>query len=168
MNKQNCQEIYVIDERNREREKPSRKRPSVEVGGIDTAAKILNSVSCPDADSILIDLKQLDPELASSVIERMVRFEELALAETRSLQTLVRASDSNLLMVALTGLSRDVRDPFLRAMSNRARNRFISDMETLGPVRRSDLEKARAEIVKVARELRDQGKFMFAKAGYIA
>ena len=60
------------------------------LGGVNTAARIMNLVKVDEMDSVLGDLTSLDQELAQRVIDAMIRFEELAEADSRSLQTLVR------------------------------------------------------------------------------
>jgi flagellar motor switch protein FliG len=89
------------------------------------------------------------------------------MAEPRSLQILVREIDSSALIIALRGLSKKIRDPFLQSMSSRAREVFIEEMEELGPIRRSDVEAARAAVARLARLLADEGRFMLPQEGYI-
>jgi flagellar motor switch protein FliG len=52
-------------------------------------------------------------------------------------------------------------------MSSRAREMFIEEMEELGPIRRSDVEAARAAVARLAKLLADEGRFMLPQEGYI-
>jgi len=100
-------------------------KQGLKLGGVNTAARIMNLVKVDEMDSVLGDLTSLDQELAQRVIDAMIRFDELAEADSRSLQTLVRNLDASTLMVALVGVQRPVRDAFLKSMSCRARGDFL-------------------------------------------
>ncbi|MDA0630052.1 MAG: hypothetical protein O2981_01600 [Proteobacteria bacterium] len=127
----------------------------------------MNLARVSEMDSVLGDLTSLDQELAQRVIDAMIRFEELAEADSRSLQTLVRNVDGSTLMMALVGVQRPVRDAFLKSMSCRARGRFLDDMDNMGAIRRSDIEAARKEITRIARRLSNENRFALPSAGYI-
>ena len=127
----------------------------------------MNLVKIDEMDSVLGDLTSLDRKLAQRVIDAMIRFEELAEADSRSLQTLVRNVDASTLMMALVGLTRPVRGAFLNSMSRRARGRFLDDMDNMGAIRRSDIEAARKEITRIARRLSNENRFALPSTGYI-
>jgi len=76
--------------------------------------------------------------------------------------------DSPVLMIAMTGLSKQHRDPFLNGMSSRARALFVEEMAELGPIRRSDVEAARTVVARFARLMADQGRFALPQAGYVS
>ena len=142
-------------------------KQGLKLGGVNTAARIMNLVRVSEMDSVLGDLTSLDQELAQRVIDAMIRFEELAEADSRSLQTLVRNVDGSTLMMALVGVQRPVRDAFLKSMSCRARGRFLDDMDNMGAIRQSDIEAARKEITRIARRLSNENRFALPSAGYI-
>ena len=142
-------------------------KQGLKLGGVNTAARIMNLVRVSEMDSVLGDLTSLDQELAQRVIDAMIRFEELAEADSRSLQTLVRNVDGSTLMMALVGVQRPVRDAFLNSMSSRARGRFLDDMDNMGAIRRSDIEAARKEIIRIARGLCNENRFALPSLGYI-
>ena len=142
-------------------------KQGIKLGGVATAARILNRVKVSQADHLLSDLSGLDAALASRVIDEMTRFDELGFADSRSLQTLVREADTETLMMALIGCQKPVRDAFLSSMSIRARKRFLDDMDNIGVTRRSDIEKARKEIVRCARRLSEEERFALPAEGYI-
>ena len=143
------------------------RRPIIKLGGIQTAAKIMAQMNQPGADTVLDQLYQLDEAIAEQISDQILPFDKLAIADARSLQILVREIDSSVLIIALRGLSKKIRDPFLQSMSSRAREMFIEEMEELGPIRRSDLEAARAAVARLAKLLADEGRFMLPQEGYI-
>ena len=83
----------------------------------------------------------------------------------RSIQTLMRAVPSELLMVALKGADDIAKDKFLSNMSARAREMFVDEMEQRGPMRLSDVEDAQKQILRTARRLSDAGEMMLAGRG---
>ena len=142
-------------------------RHGIKLGGVTTAARIINRVKVAEADHVLSDLKDLDKYLATRVVDEMTRFEELIGANTRSLQGLIRELDAGALITALTGAPKLVRDAFLHSMSRRARARFLDDLESAGPTRRSDIEDARKDVVRCARRLSEENRFVLPSEGYI-
>ena len=142
-------------------------KQGIKLGGVATAARILNRVKVSQADHLLSDLSGLDAALALRVIDEMTRFEELASADSRSLQTLVREANTETLMMALIGCQKPVRDAFLSSMSIRARERVLDDMDNIGVIRRSDIEIARKEIVRCARRLSEEERFAFPSEDYV-
>lgn len=143
------------------------RRPVIKLGGIQTAAKIVAQMNLAGADTVLHQLYQLDEDIAEQISDQILPFDKLAIADARSLQILVREIDSSVLIIALKGLSKKIRDPFLQSMSSRARAIFIDEMEELGPIRLSDVEAARTAVVRFARLLADEGRFALPQEGYI-
>ena len=144
-----------------------RPRPTIKLGGIQTAARIVSGMSLSGADAVLNQLYEIDTSLAEQISDQIVPFEKLAIADARSLQTLVREIEPTVLMIALRGLSKPLRDPFLNSLSSRARALFLDEMEELGPIRRSDAEAARSAVARCARLLADQGRFTLPRDGYL-
>jgi len=143
-------------------------RSAIKLGGIDTAARIVGAMGVSGADAVLDQLHQLNADLAEQISDQIMPIEKVALADARSLQALVREVDSPVLMIAMTGLSKQYRDPFLNGMSSRARALFVEEMAELGPIRRSDVEAARTVVARFARLMADQGRFALPQAGYVS
>ena len=139
----------------------------IKLGGVAAAAGILSRLTVTIADEVATDLKQRDEGLAQQILHEMLPFERLAQADSRSLQTLVREAEAQMLMLALAGAAKDTRNAFLGCLSSRARVQFMEEMSLMGPARRSDVEKARTCLSRLARELADQGRFTLPVDGYI-
>jgi flagellar motor switch protein FliG len=77
----------------------------------------------------------------------------------------MRAAPSELLMVALKGADEMVKDKFLSNMSARAREMFVDEMESRGPIRLSEVEEAQKQILRSARRLSDAGEMMLSGRG---
>ena len=110
------------------------------LGGIDTAAKIMNLVKMDMANEIMDDISDKDENLALAIQDNMFMFNTLVAIDDKSIQVILRNIDNDLLMTALKGATDDVKNKFLSNMSQRARVRFRDDLEALDPIRTADSE----------------------------
>ena len=60
--------------------------------------------------------------------------------------------------MALKGAEQALREKVFGNMSKRAADIFKDDMETLGPVKLSDVEQAQKEIVEIVQKLAESGE----------
>lgn len=134
-------------------------------GGIKAAAKIMNFTKVDLETSIMTGLNTLDPELMLKIQDNMFTFDNLVGCDNRSVQTLMRAIEPDLMMTALKGANEAVKEKFLSNMSARARSMFVDDMEAKGPLRLTDVEDAQKSIMRTARKLSDAGELMLAGRG---
>tara|TARA_Y100001933_G_C18798277_1_gene479660 strand:- start:190 stop:654 length:465 start_codon:yes stop_codon:yes gene_type:complete len=135
---------------------------AVSLGGLDTAANIMNLVKTDMANEIMDDISEQDENLAHAIQDNMFRFNTLAAIDDRSIQQILRNIDGDELMVALKGASADANEKFLHNMSKRARGRFRDDLEALGPIRTADVETAQKKITRKARQLADSGEIVLS------
>ncbi len=138
---------------------------SSSVGGVKAAAKIMNFVKSDIEQGMMRTLTERNGDLAQRIQDNMIAFENLSGCDNRSIQTLMRAVPSELLMVALKGADDLAKDKFLSNMSARAREMFVDEMEARGPLRLSDVEDAQKQILRTARRLSDAGEMMLAGRG---
>lgn len=134
-------------------------------GGVKSAAKIMNFVKTDLESQIMGGLEQIDADLMIKIQDNMFTFDNLAGCDNRSIQTLSRNVEPDMLMVALKGANEDTKEKFLSNMSSRARSMFIDDMEAKGPLRITDVEDAQKSIIRIARKLSDAGEMMLAGRG---
>lgn len=131
------------------------------VKGLDNAARALARLSAEQQAETLERIAQDDSDLADQLKRRMVVFEDVANLDDRSMQTLLKNCERNVLALALRGAEQKVLDVFFRNMSSRAAEDLRDDIELLGPTARSRIEESRDEIVQVAVRLRDEGVLQF-------
>jgi flagellar motor switch protein FliG len=134
-------------------------------GGVKAAAKIMNFVKVDQEGPIMAGLGTLDGDLKQKIQDNMFVFENLSAVDNRSIQTLMRAVESEMLMVALKGAPDVVKGKFLDNMSGRARLMFVDEMEARGPLRMADVEEAQKQVIRIARKLSDAGEMMLAGRG---
>ncbi|HYL19814.1 MAG TPA: flagellar motor switch protein FliG, partial [Burkholderiales bacterium] len=109
-------------------------------GGIDAAADILNNMGGTLEATISSHIREVDPELAQKIQDKMFVFENLMDLDDRGIQLLLREVQSETLVVALKGTSDGLREKIFRNMSQRASEMLRDDLEAKGPVRLSEVE----------------------------
>ncbi len=135
------------------------------VGGLKTAADILNFVETSAEASIMESIKEAEPDLGQNIEDLMFVFENLIDVDDRGFQTLMREIQTDDLMLALKGCDEDLKEKFFGNMSSRAAEMMRDDLEASGPVRVSDVEAAQKNILVAARDLSDKGEIMLGGGG---
>ncbi len=126
--------------------------------GFKGVADLLNRMEPTSAKAILEVIEKDDSKLAMSIRNLMFTFDDLLGVPEVGIRELLSQLDKKTLAQALKGASNQLRDHLFKSMSSRAVDMLKEDMETLGPVRAKDVNKAQQECVSVARKLEAQGK----------
>ena len=135
------------------------------VGGVDAAARIMNFTKQTMESRIMRDIAKGDKSLMIAIQESMFVFDNLIMSDDKSLQTLLRSVDTELLILALKGADEPLREKLFSCMSKRAAANIMDEMEALGPVRLTEVQAAQKEIINVARRLSDEGSIVLAGRG---
>jgi flagellar motor switch protein FliG len=133
---------------------------AVAVGGVDTAAKILNRIGTERSQRVLQAISDIDPSLAQTLTDNMFVFEDLAAVDDRNFQILLRALDQNLLVVSLKGAPPALLEKVLSNLSQRAAEMLREELEARGPMRLSEVDAAKKEILAAALALEREGKII--------
>ena len=121
-------------------------------------AEIFNNLDRQSESRILTALEDRSREAAERIRSLMFTFDDLQRVDGAGMQALVRSIDKSQLALALKGASEQIRDLFLRNMTDRAAKILKDDIAGLGPVRLRDVDEAQAAIVTVAKDLAAQGQ----------
>jgi flagellar motor switch protein FliG len=135
------------------------------MGGVRTAAEILNFVGTAHETAIIDNVREYDPDLAQKIIDEMFVFENLIDVDDRGIQLLLREVQSESLILALKGANDAMREKVFKNMSQRAAEMLREDLESKGPVRLSEVEREQKEILKIARRLADEGQIQLGGKG---
>jgi flagellar motor switch protein FliG len=135
------------------------------VGGIRTAAEIINFMGSAAETSVLDNLREFDAELAQKVMDEMFVFENLMDIDDRGIQVLLREVQSDSLVIALKGAAWELREKIFKNMSSRASEMLREDLEAMGPVRVSEVEAQQKQILQIVRRLADEGQLVFGSKG---
>ena len=138
---------------------------ATQVGGVKAAAKIMNFTNQNMEARIMKNIGKDDKILMQSIQESMFVFETLIMSDDKSLQTLLRNVEAELIVLALKGADEALRDKLFSCMSSRAAANIMDEMEALGPVRLAEVQEAQKQIIAVARRLSDEGTIVLAGRG---
>lgn len=135
------------------------------LGGVRTAAEILNYVGSSIESATVEAIKESDPDLAQKIVDEMFLFENLAEVDDKAIQLILREVQSESLVIALKGADEALREKIFKNMSSRAAEMLRDDLSSKGPVRVAEVEAAQKEILKTARKLADEGQIVLGGGG---
>jgi len=135
------------------------------LGGVKAAADIINHMGSGVEMSVLDSIRHYDGDLAQKIMDKMFIFDDIGKLDDRSIQTILREIPSDSLVVALKGAQPELRDKFLANMSMRAAEALREDLEVRGPLRLSEVEAQQREILKIVRQMADEGQIALASGG---
>ena len=138
---------------------------SVGLGGIEAVAEVINNLDKNTETAIMSVIEENDPDLADEIRKLMFTFDDLINVDDRGIQAILKEINNEDLLLALKSALEEVKEKIYRNMSQRAATMIQDDLEALGPVRLTDIEKAQQGIVKVARKLEEEGKIIIASKG---
>ena len=125
-------------------------------------AEIFNYFDRSTEARFITALEERNKETADRIRALMFTFEDLAKLDPSGIQTLMRSAGNDRITVALKGASEQLRDLFLKNMSERAAKILRDDMQAMGPVRLRDVEEAQQFLVNMAKELAASGEIVLA------
>jgi flagellar motor switch protein FliG len=135
------------------------------LGGVKTAAMILNFSGAEIQSKVLKSVTESDIELAAALEENMFTFSNLIGLDAKSMQILLRDIENEQLIPALKGADETLKEKFLENMSDRAREILVDDLENTGPLRVTEVDEAQKAIASIARKLSEEGEIMLPGAG---
>ncbi len=138
---------------------------SSSVGGVKTAANILNFMDSGVEAPIMDSIRESDADLSQNIQDLMFVFDNLMDVDDRGIQALLREVSSDVLVVALKGADEGVQEKVFKNMSKRAAEMLRDDLEARGPVRLSEVEGAQKEVLSVARRMAESGEISLGGKG---
>ena len=121
-------------------------------------AEIFNTLDRQSESRILAALEERNRDAAERIRSLMFTFDDLVRLDGQGVQVLLRNVPKEQLILALKGASENLRDLFLKNMSERAGKMFKEDLAGLGPVRLREVDEAQAAVVVMAKDLAAQGQ----------
>ncbi|NIJ09577.1 flagellar motor switch protein FliG [Sphingomonas vulcanisoli] len=126
-------------------------------GGVSEAAQIVNNSRKASEQRILKALQKLDKNLARSIEDEMFVFENLNALDDKNLGMLLRAVESDILVVSLKGADERLKARMFGCMSSRAAQSIQDAITDKGPMRMADVQIAQKEMLSIARRLAAEG-----------
>ncbi|NOZ68831.1 MAG: flagellar motor switch protein FliG [Deferribacteres bacterium] len=140
-------------------------RESKTFHGTKVIAEILNQCERSTEQSILEKIEEENSEIAEAIRELMLVFDDIEKIDDKGIQMILKEVSTEDLSLALKGASNSLKEKIFSNMSQRAVKILKEEMETKGPVRVSDVEKAQRNIINIARKLEEEGLIVIAGRG---
>ena len=135
------------------------------LSGVKTIADILNQCNRNNEQVILEKIYEHNNTLAESIKRSMFTFEDLVKIDDRGIQNVLKEIGTEDLAVALKTTSEALKEKIFKNMSQRAVQMLKEEMQTKGPIRVSDVEKAQQTILSITKKLEADGKIVLAGKG---
>jgi flagellar motor switch protein FliG len=135
------------------------------MGGVEYVADALNKLDKRTTTDILESISASNADLAESIKQRMFVFEDIIKIDDRGIQEILKNIDNAELTLALKVCTDELKEKVFQNMSERAAKMLKEDLEVMGPVKVSDVERAQGNILKVVDRLISEGKIVIAGGG---
>ena len=129
-----------------------------QLGGVKSAAEILNMMGSSVETSVLDYIRESDGDLAQMIMDNMFTFDDIIKLDDKAIQMVLKEVQSESLVISLKGATPELRERIFKNMSSRAAETLREDLETRGPVRVTDVEAEQKELLKVVRRLVEEGE----------
>lgn len=136
---------------------------SIEVGGVDSLVKIIRGAGRKTEKQILEELNESHPDLSEEIKSQMFVFEDIVNLDNISIQKLLKAVDTKLLVMALKKASDELKDLIMKNLSDRARSMLQDEMQFLGKVPLREVEAAQQELAETIRRMEESGEIVIRK-----
>ena len=134
------------------------------MGGVKEAAEIINRAHRSVEREVMPKIGKIDQLLHQQLEFEMFKFEHLYTLDTRQIGILLRDVESETLINSLRGLPEDEREIFYSAMSVRAADGLRDEIETMGRIKRAEVDSAQREVIAVAKRLIADGELIMGDA----
>jgi len=133
--------------------------------GTQVIAEILNHCDRSMEQDIMENIGEEDAELAESIQELMLTFDDLEKIDDKGIQMIMKELSTDDLSLALKTASDGLKEKVFGNMSQRASKILKDEMEARGAVKVTEVEAAQKNIVKVAKKLDEEGVIVIAGRG---
>jgi flagellar motor switch protein FliG len=135
------------------------------VGGVEKVVDMFNHFDRSREKQILDKLDVLKPPLAEIIRKHLFTFEDFIHLDDKGVQGIMREVSNDTLTLALKAATDELKEKIFRNISSRAAEMIKEDLEVMGPVRLSDVERAQSEIIKIVRRMEEEGQLVIAGRG---
>lgn len=133
--------------------------------GVEILVNILNAVDRSTEKQIFEMLEEENDSLANEVKKRMFIFEDIINLGNKEIQRFLTEVDMKDLSIALKTATNELKELILKNLSKRAKQMVTEEINLLGPVRLSEVEKSQQALVSVIRALDEKGEILIRKTG---
>lgn len=132
------------------------------LGGVEMAAKLMASLDRSTETDILASMEEVDPGMVDEIRNLRFTFEDILRIDDNGVQIVINEVQSEDLLVSLKTATDELKEKLFSNMSERAAQMLKEDLESLGPMKISEVEKAQQNIISVCKKLEENGKILIA------
>jgi flagellar motor switch protein FliG len=125
---------------------------------IEKLADMIRALPRAERLPVIKQIEAADPVLATKILEKLYRIEDLLRIPDRQMQVLLGKLDVKTLATALKGVTAEIMDKVTRNMSSRSRDVLRDESELLGTVPASRIREAQAKVIAAVRKAEEDGE----------
>ena len=130
------------------------------LGGVEIAAEVMGSLDREIEMSILLAMDDVDLELANEIRNLRFTFEDILKIDDAGIQQIMKEINQEDLLIGLKTATDELKEKLFSNMSERAGLMLKEDLESLGPKKISEVQKAQQKIIAVCKKLEEEGKIV--------
>ena len=130
------------------------------LGGVDIVAKMMGGLDRTTEQAILTEMDEVDQPMADQIRALRFTFEDILKIDDPGIQLILKEINQEDLLIGLKTASDDLKEKLFTNMSERAALMMKEDLESLGPTKISEVEKAQQKVIAVCKKLEEDGKLV--------
>ena len=135
------------------------------LGGVEIAAEVMGSLDRETETSILTAMDEVDVDLANEIRNLRFTFEDILKIEDAGIQMIMKEINQEDLVIGLKTATDELKEKLFSNMSERAGLMMKEDLESLGPKKISEVQKAQQKVIAVCKKLEEEGKIVIGGGG---
>ena len=128
------------------------------MGGVQIAADVVGSLDRATETAILTAMDEVDPDLAKEIRDLRFTFEDILKIDDAGIQMIMKEINMEELVIGLKTATDELKEKLFSNMSERAALMMKEDLESLGPKKISEVQKAQHKVIDVCKKLEEAGK----------
>ena len=128
------------------------------MGGVQIAAEVVGSLDRAAETAILTAMDEVDPDLAKEIRDLRFTFEDILKIDDAGIQMIMKEINMEDLVIGLKTATDELKEKLFSNMSERAALMMKEDLESLGPKKISEVQKAQHKVIDVCKKLEEAGK----------
>ena len=135
------------------------------LGGVEIAAEVMGSLDRETETSILLAMDEVDLDLANEIRNLRFTFEDILKIDDAGIQMIMKEINQEDLVIGLKTATDELKEKLFSNMSERAGLMMKEDLESLGPKKISEVQKAQQKVIAVCKKLEEEGKIVIGGGG---
>ncbi len=136
------------------------KKAPISPKGVEAVVQMLKKMNHEQRERLLQHISGQNPPLFELIQKQLFTFRDLEKLEVKAIQLLLAVTPKEVLVKALKPCSVALKQKMLSAVSTRVREMIEDDIQRLGLIKLSEVEKAQEFICQKALELEKAGKII--------